>query len=176
MLDCASRYVSAQALLLDAFVDPLLGPDPTPASLGSTYILTGETGAGKSILVDAIELLVDSLIGEPAPSRAEVRRALQRAEGNMSEAARLAGIMREEDRTRPVSAGFNGESSGYNGFQHVLDAIGYNYRMEGFQGAVLGVIAIFCSTTNIVSGFLITDRMLKMFKTDAKPSGGAQHS
>jgi NAD(P) transhydrogenase subunit alpha len=28
----------------------------------------------------------------------------------------------------------------------------------------LGLLAIFCSTTNIVSGFLITDRMLKMFK------------
>jgi NAD(P) transhydrogenase subunit alpha len=29
---------------------------------------------------------------------------------------------------------------------------------------VLGVVAIVCSTTNIVSGFLITDRMLKMFR------------
>lgn len=29
---------------------------------------------------------------------------------------------------------------------------------------MLGLVAIFCSTTNIVSGFLITDRMLKMFK------------
>jgi NAD(P) transhydrogenase subunit alpha len=29
---------------------------------------------------------------------------------------------------------------------------------------VLGAIALFASTTNIVSGFLITDRMLKMFK------------
>ncbi|MFN7976222.1 MAG: NAD(P) transhydrogenase subunit alpha [Acidobacteriota bacterium] len=29
---------------------------------------------------------------------------------------------------------------------------------------VIGLIAIVCSTTNIVSGFLITDRMLKMFK------------
>jgi NAD(P) transhydrogenase subunit alpha len=28
----------------------------------------------------------------------------------------------------------------------------------------LGLIAIFCSTTNIVSGFLLTDRMLKMFR------------
>jgi NAD(P) transhydrogenase subunit alpha len=28
---------------------------------------------------------------------------------------------------------------------------------------VLGAIAVFASTTNIVSGFLITDRMLKMF-------------
>jgi NAD(P) transhydrogenase subunit alpha len=37
---------------------------------------------------------------------------------------------------------------------------------------ILGAIALFASTTNIVSGFLITDRMLRMFKTD-KPSGGA---
>jgi NAD(P) transhydrogenase subunit alpha len=29
---------------------------------------------------------------------------------------------------------------------------------------VLGAIAVFASVTNIVSGFLITDRMLKMFK------------
>ena len=28
---------------------------------------------------------------------------------------------------------------------------------------VLGAIAVFASTTNIVSGFVITDRMLKMF-------------
>ena len=31
---------------------------------------------------------------------------------------------------------------------------------------VLGAIALFASMTNIVSGFLITDRMLKMFKRD----------
>jgi NAD(P) transhydrogenase subunit alpha len=29
---------------------------------------------------------------------------------------------------------------------------------------ILGAVAIFASMTNIVSGFLITDRMLKMFK------------
>jgi NAD(P) transhydrogenase subunit alpha len=29
---------------------------------------------------------------------------------------------------------------------------------------VLGAVAVFASTTNIVSGFLITDRMLKMFR------------
>ena len=34
---------------------------------------------------------------------------------------------------------------------------------------ILGAIALFASMTNIVSGFLITDRMLRMFKTDAKP-------
>jgi NAD(P) transhydrogenase subunit alpha len=29
---------------------------------------------------------------------------------------------------------------------------------------ILGAVALFASTTNIVSGFMITDRMLKMFK------------
>jgi len=38
---------------------------------------------------------------------------------------------------------------------------------------VLGCIAVTSSTINIVSGFLITDRMLKMFKTDTKGSSGA---
>jgi NAD(P) transhydrogenase subunit alpha len=33
----------------------------------------------------------------------------------------------------------------------------------------LGLAAIFCSTTNIVSGFLITDRMLKMFRKRPRP-------
>ena len=31
---------------------------------------------------------------------------------------------------------------------------------------ILGAVALFASMTNIVSGFLITDRMLKMFKRD----------
>ena len=39
---------------------------------------------------------------------------------------------------------------------------------------ILGAIALFASMANIVSGFLITDRMLKMFKTDNKP-GGSSH-
>ena len=30
--------------------------------------------------------------------------------------------------------------------------------------AILGAVAVFASMTNIVSGFLLTDRMLKMFK------------
>ena len=36
---------------------------------------------------------------------------------------------------------------------------------------VLGAIALFASMTNIVAGFLITDRMLKMFKTRDKRDG-----
>ena len=39
---------------------------------------------------------------------------------------------------------------------------------------VLGTIAVAASVTNIVSGFLITDRMLKMFKTDPKPGEGGR--
>jgi NAD(P) transhydrogenase subunit alpha len=31
----------------------------------------------------------------------------------------------------------------------------------------LGFIAVFCATVNLVSGFMITDRMLKMFKRKA---------
>jgi H+-translocating NAD(P) transhydrogenase subunit alpha len=46
---------------------------------------------------------------------------------------------------------------------------------EGGHGStftmILGAVAVFASMTNIVSGFLITDRMLKMFKSrDAKSS------
>ncbi|MBK8474962.1 MAG: DUF4982 domain-containing protein [Opitutaceae bacterium] len=47
-------------------------------------------------------------------------------------ATRLAGIVREEDRTRPVSSGNNGGEMGFNGVQHALDAIGYNYRIETY--------------------------------------------
>ena len=34
---------------------------------------------------------------------------------------------------------------------------------------ILGAIALFASMTNIVSGFLLTDRMLKMFKQTRQP-------
>ncbi len=51
---------------------------------------------------------------------------------------------------------------------------------KGFA-TILGTIAVFASMTNIVSGFLITDRMLKMFKrrepakrpADAAPKGAS---
>jgi len=39
---------------------------------------------------------------------------------------------------------------------------------------IMGAVALFASMTNIVSGFLITDRMLKMFKTDHKQVGGGR--
>jgi H+-translocating NAD(P) transhydrogenase subunit alpha len=37
-------------------------------------------------------------------------------------------------------------------------------KQETSFSTILGAIALACSMTNIVSGFLITDRMLKMFK------------
>src|SRR5512132_1365126 len=35
---------------------------------------------------------------------------------------------------------------------------------------VLGVVAVTAATINVVGGFLITDRMLKMFKRDDQPA------
>jgi H+-translocating NAD(P) transhydrogenase subunit alpha len=41
---------------------------------------------------------------------------------------------------------------------------------RGLLATVLGFIAVTAATINVVGGFLITDRMLKMFKrADAKP-------
>jgi NAD(P) transhydrogenase subunit alpha len=37
---------------------------------------------------------------------------------------------------------------------------------------IMGTIALAASMTNIVSGFLITDRMLKMFKQEGQPGEG----
>src|SRR5437763_15577088 len=42
-----------------------------------------------------------------------------------------------------------------------LVVAGANY---GKLSTILGFIAVTCSTINVVGGFLITDRMLKMFK------------
>jgi len=36
----------------------------------------------------------------------------------------------------------------------------------GRVATVLGFVAVVCAMTNVVGGFLITDRMLKMFKRD----------
>lgn len=46
----------------------------------------------------------------------------------------------------------------------IVGAISVAGADHPFYVNLLGAIALFASTTNIVSGFLITDRMLKMFK------------
>ncbi|HTE44945.1 MAG TPA: NAD(P) transhydrogenase subunit alpha [Gemmatimonadaceae bacterium] len=38
---------------------------------------------------------------------------------------------------------------------------------------MLGFVAVVCATSNIVGGFLITDRMLKMFKSGNAKKGSA---
>ena len=40
---------------------------------------------------------------------------------------------------------------------------------HGTTATVLGFVAVICATTNVVGGFIITDRMLKMFKRAPKP-------
>ena len=37
-------------------------------------------------------------------------------------------------------------------------------KVSGGVGSYLGVIAVALATTNVIGGFLVTDRMLKMFK------------
>jgi NAD(P) transhydrogenase subunit alpha len=44
-----------------------------------------------------------------------------------------------------------------------LVAAGSNH---GSLSTIMGFIAVICATVNVVGGFLITDRMLKMFKRD----------
>jgi NAD(P) transhydrogenase subunit alpha len=46
----------------------------------------------------------------------------------------------------------------------VVGAVILAGEQKSTLSAWLGAVAVFASTTNIVSGFLITDRMLKMFK------------
>ncbi len=49
----------------------------------------------------------------------------------------------------------------------VVGAIAVAGAEHPFYVNLLGAIALFASMTNIVSGFLITDRMLKMFRRQA---------
>jgi len=37
---------------------------------------------------------------------------------------------------------------------------------------ILGFLAVVCATINVVGGFVITDRMLRMMRPDAKPNRG----
>lgn len=39
---------------------------------------------------------------------------------------------------------------------------------HGTLSSVMGFVAVICATVNVVGGFLITDRMLKMFKRDGR--------
>jgi NAD(P) transhydrogenase subunit alpha len=47
-----------------------------------------------------------------------------------------------------------------------LVAAGANYNKVS---TILGFAAVICATTNVVGGFVITDRMLRMFKRRPEP-------
>jgi NAD(P) transhydrogenase subunit alpha len=42
---------------------------------------------------------------------------------------------------------------------------------HGRLATILGFVAVTCATINVVGGFIITDRMLKMFRRGRKPGG-----
>ena len=48
-------------------------------------------------------------------------------------AAHLAGIVREEDRSRPITSACSYLDAGYNGFQTALDVLGYNYKPNEYK-------------------------------------------
>ena len=39
-------------------------------------------------------------------------------------------------------------------------------------GTILGVLGVFLAAINVVGGFMVTDRMLRMFKKKKDPKGG----
>src|SRR5213083_1144928 len=47
-------------------------------------------------------------------------------------------------------------------------------KEHSWLSTILGFIAVGCSSTNVVGGFLITDRMLKMFKEGKGHAGQAR--
>jgi len=56
----------------------------------------------------------------------------QGSPGGHQIAASLARIVREEDSTRPATAGCNNIQAGYNGFQKTVDVFGYNYKPQEY--------------------------------------------
>ena len=48
----------------------------------------------------------------------------------------------------------------------ILGALLVAGREGGTTGAIIGVLAVVLSTVNVVGGFMVTDRMLQMFRGD----------
>ena len=50
----------------------------------------------------------------------------------------------------------------------LLGAVLVAGQLGGTAGTVLGLSAVILSTVNVVGGFMVTDRMLRMFKRDGR--------
>ena len=46
----------------------------------------------------------------------------------------------------------------------ILGALVLAGNLDGSWGALIGAVAVFLATINVVGGYLVTDRMLAMFK------------
>lgn len=61
----------------------------------------------------------------------------------------LVAVVREEDLTRPVTAGCNWDVAGFNGFQNIVDVFGYNYKPQLYAKfrATNSMIPLYASET-----------------------------
>ena len=50
----------------------------------------------------------------------------------------------------------------------ILGAVLVAGRDDGLLGVILGFLAVVLATINVVGGFMVTDRMLQMFRKDPK--------
>jgi beta-galactosidase len=92
--------------------------------------------------------------------------------GGWTLAALLAGIVREEDRTRPVTAGLNGVESPYRGFQLAVDVVGFNYKPQEY--ARLREVHPHLPVMGAETASCISSRGEYMYPVSAHPGGGRQ--
>jgi beta-galactosidase len=78
----------------------------------------------------------------------------QRNQRGVDISKRLTAIAKEEDSTRPVTAGCNHDVAGFNGFQNTVDVFGYNYKphlYEEFRATNASIPLIGSETASTVS-------------------------
>jgi len=56
----------------------------------------------------------------------------------------------------------------------IVGAILVAGALPGTFGGVLGFLAVVLATVNVVGGFVVTDRMLQMFRTRPRPGQGGE--
>ena len=56
----------------------------------------------------------------------------------------------------------------------IVGALYVAQTAEPTMSNILGAFAIALATVNVIGGFLVTDRMLAMFRTRKKPAAGAE--